>query len=124
MKRGETVREFEEIYELYFSDIFRYTLALSRCDTVAEEITADTFFKALKKIDSFDGRCDIRTWLCQIAKNTYFTYLKKRGRETEIVPESIASDCTVDVAFEDKETAFRIHKSCTAWTNRTRKCSR
>lgn len=45
-----------------------------------EEITAETFFKAMHTIDSFRGNSDIRVWLCQIAKNSYMSYLKKAGR--------------------------------------------
>jgi RNA polymerase sigma-70 factor (ECF subfamily) len=105
------VQDFERIYNEYFADIFRYVLALSRSESIAEEITADTFFKALKKIGKFDGRCDIKTWLCQIAKNTYYDYLRKNKLQaTEAAPESIASDCIIDVAFDDRETALRIHK--------------
>lgn len=36
--------------------------------------------KAIKSIEKFRGECDIRVWLCQIAKNTYYSYLKKNGR--------------------------------------------
>jgi len=105
------MRDFERIYKDYFEDIHRYTLALSGNAHIAEEITADTFFKALKKIDSFDGNCDIRTWLCQIAKNTYYDYCRKRKHViNEEIPETIASDCVIDVAFEDKETALQIHR--------------
>ncbi|MDR2571575.1 MAG: RNA polymerase sigma factor [Oscillospiraceae bacterium] len=103
--------DFERIYIDYFEDVFRYTLALTRNDLIADEITAETFFKALKKADSFDGRCDIRTWLFQIAKNTYFSELRKNKRQVEDdMLENVASDCVIDTAFEDKETALRIHK--------------
>lgn len=76
--------EFEEIYSTYFNDVFRYIRRLSNNDHIAEEITADTFFKAMNAIHSFRGNCDIRVWLCQIAKNSYLTYLKKSGRTDHI----------------------------------------
>lgn len=69
--------DFEQIYHTYFSDVYRYIRKLSGNEHVAEEITADTFFKAIESIDRFRGDCDIRVWLCQIAKNLYFSYLKK-----------------------------------------------
>ena len=74
------VTEFEKIYSTYFNDVFRYIRRLSNNEHIAEEITADTFFKALSSIDSFRGECDIRVWLCTIARNCYFSYLKKQGR--------------------------------------------
>ena len=83
------VTEFEKIYSTYFNDVFRYIRRLSNNEHIAEEITSDTFFKALKSIDSFRGECEIRVWLCQIAKNSYYTYIKKNSKiqnveETEL----------------------------------------
>ena len=74
--------EFEEIYTTYFRDVFLYIHRLSNNEHLAEEITSETFFKAMNSIESFRGDCDIRVWLCQIAKNCYFTYLKKTQRDT------------------------------------------
>ena len=62
--------EFAEIYSKYFKDVYRYTLGLSKNKSIAEDITQETFFKALKNIDGFKGNCKISVWLCQIAKNT------------------------------------------------------
>ncbi len=71
------MKEFNEIYETYFDYVFRYMKNLTHNASLAEEITSETFFKALNAIDGFRGDCDVRVWLCQIAKNCYFTYLKK-----------------------------------------------
>ncbi len=72
--------DFEEIYKAYFKDVYLYIRRISGNEDIAEEITADTFFKALKSIDSFRGDCDVRVWLCQIAKNSYYSYLKKNKK--------------------------------------------
>ena len=77
MQGGDKVADFEEIYRLYFKDVYLYIRRLSGDEHIAEEITADTFFKAIRSMDKFRGDCDVRVWLCQIAKNSYYTYLKK-----------------------------------------------
>ncbi len=64
--------EFEQVYDLYFRDVYRYILKLSGSEHVAEEITSDIFFKALRSIGKFRGSCDMRVWLCQIAKKLLF----------------------------------------------------
>jgi RNA polymerase sigma-70 factor (ECF subfamily) len=64
--------------------VFLYIKRLSGDDDLAEEMTSETFFKAMQAIDGFRGDCDVRVWLCQIAKNTYFSYLKKQERLTEM----------------------------------------
>ena len=74
------MQDFQEVYDLYFRDVYKYCLSLCRDPGLAEEITQETFFKALKNIGSFRGQCRLYVWLCQIAKNTYFTYSQKRGR--------------------------------------------
>ncbi len=76
--------EFEQIYARYFNDVFLFLKQLSRNEAVAEEITSETFFKAMGSIDGFRGGCDIRVWLCQIAKNCYLSYLKRQKRTAEI----------------------------------------
>ena len=68
--------DFEQIYKDYFRDVFLYVRRLSGGDErLAEDITSEAFFRALRRIDSFRGNCDIRVWLCQIAKNCYYILL-------------------------------------------------
>ena len=75
MKGGGRVMEFEQIYNIYFKSVYRYIRKLSGDEHIAEEITSETFLKAMKSIGDFRGECDMRVWLCQIAKNTKnFTY--------------------------------------------------
>ena len=103
----------EELYQLYFKDVYLYVLALSKEEVVAEDITHETFFKAMKSIGAFKGECDIRVWLCQIAKNTYYTYCKKQKRfvPAEEVEEEIQErPVSIERRFEDKEQALNIHK--------------
>ncbi len=73
--------EFDEIYERYFRDVFLYARRLSGGDEhLAEELTSQVFFKAIRGIDRFRGDCDIRVWLCQIAKNCYYSHCKDSAR--------------------------------------------
>ena len=103
----------QEVYEQYFTVVYRYLLSLSHNTHIAEELTQETFFKALKKVDDFRGECDLRVWLCQISKNTYYDYLKKNKKyapeaQNEFAEEVFSVDFIQD--FSDKETAFRVHK--------------
>lgn len=100
--------DFEKIYKEHFSGVYKYVYSLCRNGGLAEEITQETFYKALRHIDSFDGRCRLYVWLCQIAKNTYYTYQKKQKRfaDTEI-------DCiktVTDDGLADKETAWELNR--------------
>ncbi len=72
--------DIETVYRTYFNDVYRYLTRLTGSETLAEDLTADTFFKAMKAIDGFRGDCDVRVWLCRIAKNEYYSHLKKNRR--------------------------------------------
>ena len=103
--------EFEQIYIKYFRDVYLYIRRLSNSEHIAEEITSETFFKAMKSIDSFRGDCDIRVWLCQIAKNCYYSYIKKADRTECIDNVEIAEQGS---SFEERlfrhDTAMQIQK--------------
>lgn len=106
--------EFEKIYRTYFRDVLLYIRRLSNDDHMAEEITSETFYKAMRSIDSFRGDCDIRVWLCQIAKNCYYTYLKKQRRvdsiEDAILADISPQDETVEERLLRQDEAMQIQK--------------
>ena len=101
------MEDYEQIYTLYFQDVYRYVCALSRDANLAEEITQETFFKALKSLDSFRGQCRLYVWLCQIAKHTYLSHLKKRKEPESEEPLSNS----VEEMMLEKESAFQIHQA-------------
>ncbi len=110
MKGGITVG-FDELYQQYFKDIYHYLLGISKDPHLAEEITQETFFKALRSLDSFDGKKDIRAWLFTIAKNTYFSHKKKdRNIDLESVTQRLSDDINFVDNILDEERCFLIHK--------------
>ena len=104
--------DFESIYRQYFKDVYIFLLGLTSNDDIAQEITQETFVKALKAIDSFDGSKDIRAWLFTIAKNSYFTYLKRQSRFTKqsYDENSISSSPDMEGQLIDEESTFLIHQ--------------
>lgn len=106
--------EFEQIYITYFKSVYRYVWKLSGDEQIAEEITSETFLKVMKSIGDFRGECDMRVWICQIAKNTYYSYLKKK-RKTVSIDETELQNITDPKAFieeriEIQDEAEQIRK--------------
>jgi RNA polymerase sigma-70 factor (ECF subfamily) len=106
------MEQIEELYKNYFHDVYLFARSLTADESAAEEVTQETFFKAMKAIDKFKGDCDIRVWLCQIAKNLIFTGKKKQNRFTgEEIPETVADNgVSIEEGLEDKQQSMAIHR--------------
>lgn len=102
--------KFEEIYQAYFHDVYLYTKSLVVDKDIAEEITQETFFKALKSFHQFDGKKDVRAWLFTIAKNTYFTKYKQQQREQNIEVNLAQKDIQLVDYLMNEERALVIHR--------------
>lgn len=70
--------EIDVIYKKYFHEVFLYVRALSGNESIAEEITQETFVRAIKYIEKFDERTKIRSWLFTVARNIYFHDCRKK----------------------------------------------
>nr|MBQ8243658.1 sigma-70 family RNA polymerase sigma factor [Oscillospiraceae bacterium] len=103
--------EFESIYRAYFRDVELYLRAICHDEALAEELTEQVFFQALKALPKFRGDCDIRTWLCAMARNSYLSHLRKT-KPTEDISEIQIPDPrkSIEERVEDKHQAMAIHK--------------
>lgn len=100
---------FEEVYAVYFNDVYRYLLSLSGSESVAEELTSETFFRAMDALGRFRGECSVRVWLCQIAKNLYLSHLRREKRLAPLEEQELPQeDCSR--AVEDHSEAERIQQ--------------
>ena len=104
--------DFEAIYVRPFDGVYKYVFSLCRNETVAEEITQETFYRAMEHIDKFEGKCKLYVWLCQIAKNTFLTYVKKQKRHVSETDIDLSRQ--IEASFEneilDKEKVWKLHK--------------
>ena len=104
----------EELYRTYFDIVYRYIRSVSRDGSLAEEVTQETFFKALKKADQFRGDCDVRVWLCQIAKNTLYDHLKKQKKQLlgdeKLEKIESAGGELLEEKLAQRSQAMEIHK--------------
>jgi RNA polymerase sigma-70 factor (ECF subfamily) len=113
MNRGwsKALKAFDEIYKLYANDVFKYLICLTADENLAEELTQETFFKAYRNIDGFEGKCKMSVWLCQIAKNSYYTYIKKeKSKSGEIIDENIISEINVQEEYIQGHDVLTLHK--------------
>ena len=109
---GEIVNDFDAIYQQYGKTVYCFLLSLSRDESLAEELTQETMFRAIMNINSFRGDSKPSVWLCQIGKNLYFEWLKKSKRTIPIDDSLATYDSGYDIAeaFADKDIANQILK--------------
>lgn len=103
--------DIRELYETYFSTVYKYIFSISRDVHIAEDVTQETFFKALKYADGFRGDCKLSVWLIQIAKNCYMDELRKRKRilSAEEIEGTVSSE-DLSVSYIEKEKALSVHR--------------
>ena len=95
------MEEMVEIYRKYMPQVYNFLFSLCHDAHLSEELTQETFFQALKSIDSFRGDCKIYVWLCSIAKHLWYKELKKKDREVvaEYVEETTCQKITENSGY-------------------------
>lgn len=106
------MQNMEQIYTQYFETLNKYLFCLTHNNDISEELTQETFYKAVKKIDTYKGDCKMSVWLCQIAKNLWYDYCKKNKKiisVNEELLESYSTDTTEEkvILNDEKMSLFR-----------------
>ena len=99
--------DMETIYRLYFRDVYLFLQGLTRSETLAEELTQETFYQAVRSIDRFNGSCKVSVWLCQIAKHAWLTHCRRQRRRE---PEPELREEGPEERLAQKETAMEVHQ--------------
>lgn len=106
------MEDMEQIYHKYMPQVYKFLFSLCHDTHLSEELTQETFFQALKSIDSFRGECKLYVWLCSIAKHLWYKELKKKDREQ--ATESMEETATLTTVTEDlaiqKVEVFQLYK--------------
>lgn len=106
------MNDFDIMYRSCYEDVFRFLRGLSGNETLAEDLTQETFYRAMKNIDSYQGNAELRVWLCSIAKNLFYDHCRKQK-------PTVSTDDAAELADEnrhfsdmlaDKTQALQIHK--------------
>ena len=83
---------FAVIYEENFPRVYAFLYRLCKNESLAEELTQETFLQAFKSFHRFRGDSELFTWLASIAKYTFFTYLRRHRLELEAINLDVVSD--------------------------------
>lgn len=100
----------EEIYQKYANTVYKYLLSKTRNTDLAEELTQETFYRAIRASGSFDGTCTVSTWLCAIAKNLLREYWRKHPETEEISETDDSVQSSEDTVLASMERVHLLRK--------------
>lgn len=103
------MQSMDEIYREHAQTVYRYLLSRTRNPDVAEEITQETFYLAVKGIDRFDGSCKISTWLIAIAKNALSSW-RRKNPETESIENAVTAAVSAKTIVSSEDGQIEIMK--------------
>ena len=101
----------EEIYQAHARTVYKFLLSQCHDADLAEELTQETFFRAVRSAGQFREGSDLRAWLYTIARNVFLDQARRK-RNTEIqLPRELpdTAGVTLTEALEDREEALRLH---------------
>lgn len=104
-----------QIYNEYAKSVYRYLYSLSNNAQLAEELTQETFYRAVYSIHTYDGSCKLYVWLCQIAKHIWYQELEKSKKaqtqqlHNDIPSQSISTEDAVLLTGEKVALYKAIH---------------
>ena len=104
----------EDIYDQHAQSVYRFLFSLTGEADTAEELTQETFYQALKNMDTYRGESSPRVWLCAIAKRVWFKELERRKRHTSLdegALADIAAPDDLEKGFEDRENRRILYRA-------------
>ncbi len=115
-------QNMEEVYANYSKQVYKYLFCLTHNRNLAEDLTQETFYIAVKEINKFRGNCKLYVWLCQIAKHLYYKELKKQKKLNVVSIDTLENFNMLlnNTAENDSITRLDIYKKINTLEKKTR----
>lgn len=117
------MQDIEKIYEEYFETVNKYLFCLTHNNDISEELTQETFYKAVKKIDTYKGECKMSAWLCKIAKNLWYDQCRKNKKFVDTKEDELLNIKALNTLEEQviaKDEKISLYKKMQCLDEKTR----
>lgn len=104
------MQSMDEIYQKYAQMVYKFLLSRTYNSDLAEELTQETFYQAIRTIERFDESCQLSTWLCAIAKNVYHTWQRKHPEVGTLEEYTKTCDSAEEDALQSLERVELMKK--------------
>ncbi len=98
----------EAFYRENYPIVYGYLLALCGDPTLAEELAAATFCRAVEKVDTYDARFQPSTWLCTIGRNLFLNDCRRRKKLTELEAAEYMTAPSAEATVLERETLEEV----------------
>ena len=104
--------DMEKYYRENGRKVFLYLMTLCGNADTAEELTQETFYRALRSVNKYKGESSVYTWLCGIARNAWLEELRKRTRHKGEELSELTEDTALrpDEKAESEDSRIRLPK--------------
>ena len=102
----------EEIYLKHGKMVYGFLLTRTQDPDLAEELTQETFYQAVRSANRYDGSCKVSTWLCQIAKHLWYQEVEHRKRKgtSPLTEDILSKDMPVEDRFNIREEKMELFR--------------
>ncbi len=95
--------DFPSIAEAHLDDVYRYLLYVTANPSTAEDLTSETFERALKRWSQFDpSRGSAQTWLCQLARSAALDHFRAEERRRRREEKTAEPDRGAELELPDE----------------------
>lgn len=104
--------DMDAAYREYAVMVYKFLLSLCYEEELAEELTQETFYQAVRSVDRYDGSCKVSTWLCQIAKHLWYREIERRKRKgtSELTADMVSLEKPVEEQLTLKEEKMELFR--------------
>lgn len=104
--------DMDAAYREYAVMVYKFLLSLCYEEELAEELTQEIFYQAVRSVDRYDGSCKVSTWLCQIAKHLWYREMERRKRKgtSELTADMESLEKPVEEQLMVKEEKMELFR--------------
>lgn len=104
--------DMDAVYREYAVMVYKFLLSLCYEEELAEELTQETFYQAVRSVNRYDGSCKVSTWLCQIAKHLWYREIERRKRKgtSELTADMESLEKPVEEQLTLKEEKMELFR--------------
>lgn len=102
----------ESVYKEYAVVVYKFLMSLCYEEDLAEELTQETFYQAVRSVERYDGSCKVSTWLCQIAKHLWYREVERRKKKgtSQLTEDLLSKDQSVEEGLTLKEEKMELFR--------------